>query len=285
MILIADSGATKTTWAAVWPNGRSELFSSSGCNPNYTGGREMSGSISKALPENVRPEEVTDVYFYCAGITEDGAANIRLMLNELFPGAGRIECESDLIGTARAILGRRQEKGLVAILGTGSNSGFFEGEKLTEHVDCMGFILGDEGSGAYIGKRYLQDFLRKNMPQDVYAAARDEELLDRDDIIAHVYRGPRPSRYCASFCKVIAARMEESPYYRNLVKDSFRAFFREVICRYDNYREYPLGCTGSIAYVFANELREVAAEFGTCIGMIMKKPIHGLVEYHCNIQD
>lgn len=283
MILIADSGATKTTWAAVQPAGRYELFTSTGCNPNYAGGRSIKESIMAAFPKNLRPEEVTELYFYCAGLDENAAGDFRLLFGEMFPGLHRYECENDLTGAARALLpdGR---KGLVAILGTGSNSGYYDGERITEHVDCMGFILGDEGSGAYIGKRYIQDFLRKNMPENVYSAAK-EVLPDRDDIIANVYRGPRPSRYCASFCRDIARHLDDDPYYRNLVRDSFMAFFREVVCRYDNYTERPLSCAGSIASVFEKELREVAAESGVGIWRIMKEPIHGLVEHHCRIQD
>lgn len=279
MIIIADSGATKTSWAAV-DGGSTIRFGGGGYNPNYTGGDDMETGIRESLPEGFDPDRAERVFFYCAGINSANAPAVKENLGKIFQKA-EIECESDLLGAARALLGNRS--GLAAILGTGANSCLYDGEKISMHVDCMGFILGDEGSGAYIGKRLICDYLRRNMPEEVITETGAALGLGRDGIIDRIYRQPAPNRFCADLCRFIAGNINGNPYYRNLVMDSFRAFFDGMICRYEDFRSYRLSCTGSIAHVFGEELREVAGEYGMTVDKILKEPLEGLVAYHCGL--
>lgn len=277
MIIIADSGATKTSWAAV--DGDTVIrFGSAGCNPNYIEGDDIASEIRAALREGLDPGRAEKVFFYCAGISSVNGPAVRESLGKIF-GRAEIECESDLLGAARALLGRNP--GLAAILGTGANSCLYDGEGITAHVDCMGFILGDEGSGAYIGKHLICDYLRRNMPDDVIAETGAAIGLGRDGIIERIYRRPAPNRFCADLCRFIGANIGGNPYYRNLVMDSFRAFFDGMICRYEDWRSYGLSCTGSIAHVFREELCEVAGEYGINVEKVLKEPLEGLVAYHC----
>ena len=276
MILIADSGATKTSWAAIC--GDDVLrFSGEGCNPNFTDAGEMVRSIGGSIPEKVRREEVSEIHFYCAGIGKGNSGAVTGALGKVFPAAS-IWCGSDLLGAARALLGHNA--GFAAILGTGANTCIYDGTGISQHVDCMGFILGDEGSGAYIGKRLICDYLRGNMPENVRLAAGKAIGLDRDGIIERIYRLPHPNRFCASLCRFVGENIGGDPYFSNLVKDSFRAFFNGMVCRYGGWRSMELNCTGSVAYVFRGQLAAVAGEFGMKTGIIEKEPLDGLISYH-----
>lgn len=279
MILIADSGSTKTAWAALAGGPNPLMFRTSGYNPNYMTADEILDDMGENFPEDLDPMEVTEVYFYGAGINDATSPVLFGVLHEAFPNAYRMMVESDLLGTARALLGH--ESGFAAILGTGMNSCLFDGEKIAANVGSLGFLLGDEGSAGYIGKTLLRDYLRGNMPDEVRkeVAALVEGKTDAQ-VIAQLYSQPKPNTFCAGFCSWVTGTMDKYPYCRDLVAASFRAFFRDVICLYPDYASYSLNCIGSVAYICKDTLARVAEEFGMKLGTVLQEPLEGLVEYH-----
>lgn len=279
MILIADSGSTKTDWAVLGGGALQRTFRTSGYNPNYLTADEILDDMADTFPEDLDPMGVTEIYFYGAGINEVTSGVLLGVLHEAFPNAYRMTVESDLLGTARALLGHGE--GFAAILGTGMNSCLFDGEKIVSNVGSLGFFLGDEGSAGYIGKTLLRDYLRGNVPQEVADAMSDAlEGKAYPQVIAELYSALKPNTYCAEFCRIATGMKDSSEYCRNLVADSFRAFFRNVICLYPDYSRYTLNCIGSVGCICKDILSEVAAEFGMSLGTVLQAPMEGLVQYH-----
>ncbi len=278
MILIADSGSTKTDWAYLREGADPVLFSSLGYNPNYISGPEIQADIRKNLPEGFRTGEVREVYFYGAGVSELEYGFMRETLLGVFSEAGTVFVAMDLLAAARALLG--DEPGFAAILGTGMNTCLYDGTKETLNIDSLGFILGDEGSGGYIGKMLLRDYARGNMPPEVYSEVKALVGKNAEEIIEQVYCRPQPNRYCAQFCKWVGDHRHSHPYYNALMKNAFRDFFRNEVCLYPDYRKYALNCVGSVGYFYRDLLGEVAEEFGMRLGNFIKSPIDGLVKYH-----
>ena len=278
MILIADSGSTKTDWAYVRKGSEPGFFSSLGYNPNYISGPEIQEDIRKNLPEGFCTDEVSEVYFYGAGVSELEYDFMKETLRGVFTKAETVFVAMDLLAAARALLG--DEPGFAAILGTGMNTCLYDGTKETLNIDSLGFILGDEGSGGYIGKLLLRDYARGNMPAEIYTEVKALVGKNAEEIIEQVYTKPKPNRYCAQFCKWVGDHRHSHPYYNALMKNAFRDFFRNEVCLYPDYGKYTLNCVGSVAYFYQDVLGEVAEEFGMKLGNIIKSPIDGLVKYH-----
>lgn len=279
MIIIADSGSTKTDWAFM-PDatGSCGRFSSLGYNPNFISASDVRSDILASLPEDFVREDVREVYFYGSGVDGSDVDSMRQTLAEVFSEAETIYAADDLLAAARALLG--DDSGFAAILGTGTNSCLYDGMKVTMKVSPLGFVLGDEGSGGYIGKILLRDYARRNMPADVYAEV--DALVGKNvkEIIEQVYRKPKPNRYCAWFCTWVGEHRDVYPYCRNLIMDAFRDFFRNIVTLYPDYQKYSLNCVGSVGYCNKEILAEVASEFGMSMGRVIKSPLDGLVEYH-----
>lgn len=279
MILIADSGSTKTDWTALIPGSAPVSFRTAGYNPNYMTADEILDDLGENFPEDLDPMAVEAVHFYGAGISAVTAPVLQAVLSEAFPHMAGMSVESDLLGTARALLGH--DAGFAAILGTGMNSCLYDGERIVANVGSLGFLLGDEGSAGYIGKTLLRDYLRNSVPQDVSDAVSAQlEGLEYPQVIAQLYSAPKPNTYCAEFCRIATLMKDSSEYCRGLIADAFRAFFRNVICLYPDYRRYSLNCIGSVGYVCRDILAEVAGEFGMRLGTVLQAPMDGLVEYH-----
>lgn len=277
MILIADSGSTKTNWCLVDATGEKNCFTTEGYNPNYITREYFLESLSTTLPSGYRWEEVSDVYFYGAGCSEDRYNFMRETLQQIFVGA-KIEIAMDLLASARALLGNRA--GFAAILGTGTNSCIYDGRMITQNIDSLGFILGDEGSGGYIGKKILSDYIRGNMPTDVRVRFWETYHITETEIIEQVYTKPLANRYCAGFCKFITQGGGRSIYLQEIVRNAFRDFFAHIVTGYPCYSDYTFNCVGSIAHCFKEQLTEVALEFGMQIGDIIAYPMENLVRYH-----
>lgn len=277
MKLIADSGSTKTDWA-VSDGGRVTYFKSSGRNPNYVGREEMMADLSNSFPESLSPEGVTELYFYGAGVSEANAAALEAMFRDFFPSLVRVEIASDMLGAARALLGC--EAGCAAVLGTGANSCLYDGSVITMNVPSLGFVLGDEGSAAYIGKTALRDYMRRTMPPSLRDSFRSHLGMSDAQIISRIYTQPKANSFCGSVCNFITEHQTSSEYCRKLLTDSFRSFFRNMICLYPHHSDYSLNCVGSLALVCRDILASVAAEFGMVLGKTIQAPISGLVEYH-----
>jgi glucosamine kinase len=277
MILIADSGATKTDWRLVHSRQDIRTFQTSGFNPFFVDSIHIRKEVESELVPYLDSRHVKEVFFYGAGCTameqcivvEDG-------LKPIFPEA-RIKIENDLLGAARSLCGHHE--GIACILGTGSNSCFFDGKNIIENVPSLGYILGDEGSGAHIGKKLLREVLSLSAPSEIRDLFSAKYNYSRVDILTHLYRQELPSRFLASFITFVKENISH-PFIHSLVHDAFTDFFKTQILKYQRCREVPVCCTGSVAFYLADVLREVGKENGIEIKEIVQSPVNGLIEYH-----
>lgn len=277
MILIADSGSTKTDWAAV-ENG--ELVcrtQTKGMNPFFQTEEEMTEELQHTLLPALPEKPVENVYFYGAGCTPEKCPVVAETLEKALNVTGKAEVYSDMLGAARGLCGRKE--GIVCIMGTGSNSCLYDGEKFTANVSPLGFILGDEGSGAVLGKLLVGDLLKNQLGEELKEKFLEQYGLTPADIIDKVYRKPFPNRFLASLSPFIAENIHH-PGIRSLVKGSFLAFLRRNVMQYDNCQLRNVHFIGSIAYYYQDILKEAVQECGLHLGNIMKAPMEGLIAYH-----
>ena len=279
MILIADSGATKTEWACISRDGATRIgFFSQGYNPNYITGTQIVADIRANLPEGLSPDLVDEIYFYGAGVTELQYPFMEKTLREVFTKASQVFIAMDTLASCRALLQR--EPGFAAILGTGANSCLYDGCNEGLNVDSCGFILGDEGSGGYLGKRMITDYIRHNMPDRVYKLVGKELGRTNDELIDVIYTKPFPNRFCAQYAKFISEHLDYDPYFPELVTDAFRKFFERIVTHYPDYQKYTFNSVGSVGYYFRSLLEPVVKEFGMKMGTVLKAPMEGLIKYH-----
>ena len=277
MILIADSGATKTAWSCIPDDGGPLIsFVSQGYNPNYISEADMVEDIKESIPSGFPDVYVTDIYFYGAGVTPLQYPLMERVLRAVFTSAETVFIAMDTLASCRALLQR--EAGFAAILGTGSNSCFYDGKDIAQNVKAGGFILGDEASGAYLGKRLISDFIKGLLPEAIEKEFVKRYHLDYMGIVQKVYREPLPSRFLASFSPFIN-EFRNHPHMANLIKSSFEEFLRRNIVHYD-YRSYPVNFVGSIAFYYKDLLEKAVSSAGMRMGKVLKGPIDGLVEYH-----
>lgn len=275
MLLIADSGSTKTDWALLPDDTtNARTFSTSGINPYYLSGDEIVLLLHQEVSFCETP--IDKIFFYGAGCTEVKKKEVSEALRRFF-NAGNIEVESDLCGAARS-LGQKEEC-IVSILGTGSNSCYYNGEEIIKNVSPLGYILGDEGSGASLGKKLVADILKNQLNKDIIDDFYASFDLNRDQIIENVYRKPFPNRFLAQFTPFISKQIVH-PEIKMLVESCFDEFFVRNIFQYEKYAEHPLRFTGSIAYYFRDNLENVARRHHLTIDKVEKNPLSGLLEYH-----
>ena len=225
----------------------------------------------------VLDEKVEEVFFYGAGISSGkNQLIIQQVLTDYFPDAA-IEISWDLLAAARALCGR--EPGIACILGTGSNSCLYDGEKIIGNVANLGWILADEGSGAAIGKKMVVDFLRKKMPESLSKKFYERFPFHREEILDRVYRGEKASAFLGSFTRFIFQHLKE-PYCYKLIYDSFAEFYEQNIMQYDGYESIKVHFTGSVAFYFSDILRQVGNDKGITVKNILEGPIAGLTLYH-----
>ena len=278
MILIADSGSTSTNWVLVEHGKSVQSLFTPGINPFYQTPEEIAGEIA-TLTLNVKPSSVNAIYFYGAGCVADKIEMVKHAIAESFTQS-QIYVESDLVAAARGLL--QHEAGIACILGTGSNSCFYDGKNIVSNVSPLGFILGDEGSGAVLGKKFIADCLKNQLPEELKNKFLTTFGLTANDIINNVYRKPFPNRYLAQFTPFLAENMAEPAIY-NLIFDSFTDFFVRNVMQYPNFDEYPVSFVGSIAYYFKDILEVVAFELGITLGEIKQSPLEGLVAFHSTL--
>ena len=278
MILIADSGSTSTNWVLVEHGKSVQSLFTPGINPFYQTPEEIAGEIA-TLTLNVKPSSVKAIYFYGAGCVADKIEMVKHAIAQSFTQS-QIYVESDLVAAARGLL--QHEAGIACILGTGSNSCFYDGKNIVSNVSPLGFILGDEGSGAVLGKKFIADCLKNQLPEELKNKFLTTFGLTANDIINHVYRKPFPNRYLAQFTPFLAENMAEPAIY-NLIFDSFTDFFVRNVMQYPNFEEYPVSFVGSIAYYFKDILEVVAFELGITLGEIKQSPLEGLVAFHSTL--
>lgn len=273
MIVIADSGSTKTEWALV-DGDRVQTVVTAGINPVHMSAAEIRDRLAR---EWTPPAEAVEaVWFYGAGCIPSKCGEVAEVLRGFF-GTPRVSVESDLTGAARGLLGDRA--GVAAILGTGSNSALYDGFELTHNVPPLGYILGDEGSGANLGRRFVGDLLKGLLPQDVAEAFYREYSLDYVEMIETVYRKPGANRFLAGFCPFLCRHIGH-PAVRAIVEQAFVDFTERNLLQYKGVRDLPVAFTGSVAHYFAEPLRDVLGRYGLAATKIERSPIPGLIEFH-----
>lgn len=272
--LIADSGSTKTDWALVDDSGVQRI-ATSGLNPVVLGAERFSAIIaSELLPRITHIREINKVEFYGAGCRPSVIPIVRDILTTLLPMNGEVFVASDMLGAAIAACG--QEEGIAAILGTGANSCLFDGENIVANTPALGFILGDEGGGAVMGKHFLNAIFKGGLPTNLKEDFLAESGLTLEMIIERVYQGKAPNRFLASISPFIHKKMAGCPSLRSFVINEFRAFFDKNIRPY-NRPELPVNVVGSMGYYYESEVREAATLEGFTVGSIIKSPIDGLI--------
>jgi len=280
MIIIADGGSTKTNWCLLDDSNKKIYFNTEGYNPYFVDSEYIVNSLKKGLPNDLPFDDIKEVNYYGAGVHNKEKAEIFVKaIQEVFPQA-LVEVGHDLLAAARALLGK--EAGFAAILGTGTNSCIYDGQNITYNIDSCAYILGDEGSGSYIGKKLLADYIRDLMPQDVRKVFYDTYKITPDEIMDAVYTKPLANRFCASFSKFVYDNNVNIEYTRAIVDEAFEAFFKNLVSKYPNYQEYTFNCIGSVGYNFRNVLEEKALQYGMKVGKILRSPIDDLVQFHIN---
>ncbi len=278
MILIADCGSSKIDWCLCDANmPETKRFSTPGMNAMMLTCEEMTRRLGEELaPEiNETAGVITNVYFYGAGcISPKVCGSVASALSAYIPKAN-IEVYSDLLAAARALCGHKP--GIACIMGTGSNSCYYDGEKIVDNVSPLGYILGDEGSGAVLGRRLVGDVLKGQLPAELCVRFLEQNHLDRLGIIERVYRQPGANKFLASLSPFLLENIE-CPQVRSIVESEFDAFFVRNIKHY-GYNT-PVNFVGSIAYHYRPLLEEAAARHGFGVGTVLKAPMAGLVEYH-----
>ncbi len=277
MKLIADCGSTKIDWCLV-ENGKvvKQVFTC-GMNAVMLTEEEMAARIKAELMPELSDEKIEAVYFYGAGcINEEVCNNVANAIRANIP-AETIEVHTDLLAAARALCGHKP--GIACIMGTGSNSCYYDGEKIVDNVSPLGYILGDEGSGAVLGKILLGDVLKNQLPKELCEKFLTQFELDRMTIIRRVYKEPQGNRFLASVTPFLIQNIEE-PSIHALVLNAFKAFFVRNIAQYPGYQDLKVNFIGSIAYYYKSVLEEAAAATGCTVGTIIKSPMEGLIEFH-----
>lgn len=276
MILIADSGGSKTDWRWIDDDGKIGQANTLGFNP-YS---HQAEALVQSMREILLPQltgTVNKIYFYGAGVSSAAnSAIVKDVLSGFFANA-YIEINWDLLGAARALCGH--EPGIACILGTGSNSCYYNGHAIANNTPNLGWILGDEGSGASLGKQLAIDYIRHQMPAELAAQFRARFSLEREEILAQVYQGERPAAFLGGFAKFIFQHLKE-PYCYQLVYSGFEDFYKKNVMQYRAYQSMKVHFAGSVAFYFSDLLRQVANDLGITVKNILESPIAGLTLYH-----
>lgn len=274
--LIADSGATKAEWCLV--NGKKKrTFFTQGISPYFHNTTQIQQIIETELIPKLRKGMPDEIYYYGTGCSNPNNSNIvKKALINVF-GIKNIEVGHDLLAAARALCGR--EKGVACILGTGSNSCFFNGKKIVNNSPGLGYVLGDEGSGAYLGRKVIQHYLYKTFDEDLMDRFNAKYHTNADEILEAVYKKPLANRYLATYTMFLA---ENRGHYmiENIIEDSFNDFFFNHVYKYKESWSMPINFVGSVAFGFQDVLKEMCETYELHLGMVLKNPMQGLIRYH-----
>ncbi|MFM7023414.1 MAG: hypothetical protein ACKOXB_10580 [Flavobacteriales bacterium] len=278
MFVVADMGSTKTDWSFVEDNKKMTLIKSQGFNPHFYSSEEI-----KALLEPIFADKkellnrVRQLYFYGSGCSNEEKINVvRTALITFFPNAA-IYITHDLMGSARAVCGR--ERGIACILGTGANTCLYDGEKIIDNVPSLGFLLGDEGSGADLGRELIKYYMYGELPLHLEEKFEENYKVSKQTLVGEIYSTKHLNAYCGNYAKFLTENKEE-PIVQQLVDERFREFFKRHVSKYDDYQNLQVHFIGSIAYYFSKNLRKAAQACGTKVGRIIPAPMEKLIEYH-----
>lgn len=271
MKLIADSGSTKTDWVLADGNDVVGRYQTQGINPFHQSEDDILAILRSELAPSIQQTPST-IQFYGSGVRPELEPVMQRLLSTVFPSAA-VEAHGDLLGAARAVCGH--SSGVACILGTGANSGLYDGRQIVSNTPPLGYILGDEGSGAVLGVRLLNALYKGFLPSSLLSAFETETGLSVADVIARVYRQPLANRFLASLSPFVNRHIDV-PEMSQLVVDNFRCFFRRNVVQY-NRPDLPVGFVGSIAYYYENQLRKAADAEGFTVGVVLKSPMEGLI--------
>ncbi len=274
--LIADSGSTKTEWCLL-KNNKSTLFTTQGMSPYFVNAEQIEQIIKTEVFPFLKKNKIDEIYFYGTGCKNP--ANLKMfkkVFSKLFEGAA-IAVDNDLSAAAKALCGN--EKGIACILGTGSNSCYYNGKRIVKNSPGIGFVLGDEGSGAYLGKKVIQHYLYNIFDDDLRARFDAKFVTTDSEILESVYKKPLPNRYLASFAIFLA---ENRGHYmiENMIEDGINDFFYTHIITYRESQKLPIHFTGGIAYGFKDVVTELCNNYDLQLGNILRSPMEGLIKYH-----
>ncbi len=274
--IIADSGATKCQWTLILGKEKKSI-TTIGISPYFLSEEQMVDSIVKGFQKKVDPQIIDAIYFYGTGLSNPkNVAAIKKALKKVFKNA-TLDIQTDLVAVARATC--QTKKGVACILGTGSNTGYYNGKVIAKNSPGLGYVLGDEGSGAYLGKKVLQYYLYKTFDEELMLSFESKYKLSKDQILDAVYKQPLPNRYMASFSTFLS---EHRGHYmiENIIEDGLNDFFFTHLNKLNESWLYPIYFSGSIAYVFKDVIKQLATGYELEVGKIIKSPMDGLIEYH-----
>ncbi len=275
-ILIADSGSTKTEWCLI-TGSKKKKIETQGISPYFMGTNEITGLLYEELLPKIKNTPIDAIQYYGTGCANpEQAKKLKSSLKHLFPKT-KIIVQDDLTGAAHALCG--QDPGIACILGTGSNSCFYNGKKILKNSPGLGYVLGDEGSGAYMGKKVIQHFLYGTFDSELLDKFLQKYKTNKYEILDAVYRQPLPNRYLASYSLFLS---ENRGHFmiENIIEDSLNDFFFQHLCKYKESWQYPIHFTGSIAYVFRDVVVSICKNYGFQTGNILAKPMQGLIQYY-----
>ena len=276
MILIADSGSTKTDWRFTNKKGEKFSYETIGFNPYFISSATILKELNTSKLVGTK-EQVSQVFFYGAGCsTAQNCQLIEAPLRTFFNHA-KVEVEHDLLAACRATCGKKE--GIVAILGTGSNSCLYNGSVILENVQSLGYLLGDYGSGADIGKTFIKAYLSNELPLEIEKDFKKQYQLTTSDILNAVYKENLPNRFLAAF-SLFVYQHKDHPILQKMVAERFELFFEKNICKYSDYQHQTIHLVGSIAFMHQDLLAKIAAYYKIKMGRIIKHPIEDLVNYH-----
>lgn len=274
--LIADSGSTKTEWCLLIGK-KKDIIITQGMSPYFINDLQMENIMREELLPSLKMAVVEEIFFYGTGCTSpENSRMVRKAMKRLFPEA-IISIDNDVAGAAKALCG--DEKGIACILGTGSSSCYYNGKRIVKSSPGLGFILGDEGSGAYLGKKVIQYFLYNTFDEDLRARFDAKFVTNVNEILDAVYKQPLANRYLASFAIFLA---ENRGHYmvENIIEDGFNDFFYNHIYKFRESWKYPVNFTGGIAFGFKDVLVEMCNSYQIELGKILRNPMDGLITYH-----
>jgi N-acetylglucosamine kinase-like BadF-type ATPase len=274
--IIADSGATKCQWTLVLGN-QKKTMTTIGISPYFLTTDQIVETIAKGFNKKVDTGIIDAVYFYGTGLSNPlNVASIKKALKKVFPKA-TLDIQTDLEAVARATC--QHHKGVACILGTGSNTGYYNGKKIAKNSPGLGYVLGDEGSGAYLGKKVLQYYLYKTFDEELIHAFESKYPINKDQILDAIYKQALPNRYMASFAQFLS---EHRGHYmiENIIEDGINDFFFAHLNKLNESWLYPIHFAGSIAYVFRDVIKQLATAYELEIGTIVKSPMEGLIAFH-----
>jgi N-acetylglucosamine kinase-like BadF-type ATPase len=277
VILIVESGATKAEWCLAGSSKKKSVVTQ-GISPFFFTEQKIVELVQKdVLPHFAKSESIDEIHYYGTGmLNPDNVKMVKNALHQVFKKA-RIEINDDMLAAARALNGRK--KGLACNLGTGSFCCYYDGKKITKQTPGIGYILGDEGSGAYLGKKVIQYYLYNTFDEELRYKFDDKYKTNRVEVIANVYRKPLANRYLASFALFLS---ENRGHYmiENIIEDGLNDFFFQHVCKYREAWKLPVSFVGSISFGFKDVLKDLCSAYEFELGKILKCPMSGLIDYH-----